>query len=113
MNTRGRKTGTFKTELERSRSINLRISDVELEMIDRLCAQRKADGSKLNSRSDVIMLAIKFSLGELSLLDRMELNLMEGKSLFDIANMPVSKYTRKFREDMLTNRPTNVKLNES
>lgn len=109
---KGRPKGIFKTATERTKSVLLRFSETELDMIDRLCKQRKIDGSKLNSRSDVIVLAIQFSLGELSLLDRMELNLMEGKSLFDVANMPVSKYTGRFKENRLTNSIEVLKSNK-
>lgn len=86
------KKGKFKGLTERNITISLRISTEELQAIDDLCKERKQDKSKLSSRTDVIVLAIKFASGQLTLLDRMEMNLLEGKSLFDSANYPKQKY---------------------
>lgn len=84
--------GKFKTEKQRDKVINLRLSADELAAIDKLCQQRKAYGAKTWSRTDIICLAVKFASGELSLLDRMEANLLEGKSLFDQANYNTGKW---------------------
>jgi hypothetical protein len=78
----------------RDQQFNTRISKSELEFIDKLCAKRKAAGAKHCSRVDIIVLAVKFAMGELSLLDRMEMNLLEGKSLFDAANFRHDKSIR-------------------
>lgn len=86
------KTGKFKGLLERNLVINLRISQDELSTLDALCAQMKADGSKHCSRTDVIVLALKYSSGQITLLDRMELNLLDNKSMFDTAHYPKEKY---------------------
>jgi hypothetical protein len=92
------KKGKFKGLLERDLTISLRISRDELAAIDGLCAERKKDKSKLCSRIDVIMLAIKFAAGQLTLLDRMEMNLLDNKSLFDTANFPKDKFGDLFKK---------------
>lgn len=86
--------GKFKTGQARDKTVNLRLSQDELDMIDKVCKHRKESGAKTYSRTDVIVLSVKYAMGELSLLDRMEMNLMEGKGLFDSANFPTEKYQK-------------------
>lgn len=59
---RGRK---IKSDQERNNQINLRISDRELYILDALCSKRRNAGKAWCSRTDIIVLAIKFAAGEL------------------------------------------------
>lgn len=90
------KKGKFKTGEQRTEQLNLRLSKSELAIIDKLCQNRKKCGASLTSRADVIMLSVKFALGEVNLVDRMEMNLLEGNNLWDSKNYPTGKYGGRF-----------------
>lgn len=87
---KGRSKGSFKGETERSKRINLRLTPDELDYIDKLCAHLKANGAKKHSRADIIIFSVRF----VTILERMEMNLMEVNGLFDLANFNPTKYTK-------------------
>lgn len=69
---KGANSGKFKTGLKRDQKILLRLSDAELSLIDHFCAKRKALGLKHNSRSDVIVLSVKFAAGKCDVTDYLD-----------------------------------------